>query len=165
MTTFDVNEVRNFTASLNAQLDRCDHGEGTECITLDAKLMSYATRCREYREKVLQWGLEVFRGHVAFDAETDSIWRAEGKNLLARASDFLRCGDLALEDCCDLAGYRALGYVVQELQRLLDTWVTPARAVGPSARLGLALGSTEAQEVLKRIEGLPPMPTPGQTKS
>ena len=42
MTRFDLPEVRDFAANLDARMTRCDHGEGLECDTLDATLRGIA---------------------------------------------------------------------------------------------------------------------------
>lgn len=38
MTTFDLADVRRFTADLDARLDQCDNGEGMECTNFDGTL-------------------------------------------------------------------------------------------------------------------------------
>jgi len=40
MTTFDLADVRRFTADLDARMDQCDTGEGMECANLDGTLRS-----------------------------------------------------------------------------------------------------------------------------
>jgi hypothetical protein len=75
MTTFDLAEVRGFAADLDARMDRCDNGEGTECARLDAALRHYVELCCEFREGVREWWREVFSGRVEFDPEVEQAWQ------------------------------------------------------------------------------------------
>lgn len=54
MPTFDLAEVRDFAADLDARLHRCENGEGTECANLDSALRQYAVLCCEFCERVRQ---------------------------------------------------------------------------------------------------------------
>ena len=61
MTTFDMAEVREFTNDVWSRMDQCDNGEGMQCANLDDTLRRYATLCREFHERVRQWGRAVLR--------------------------------------------------------------------------------------------------------
>ena len=50
MTTFDLGDVRRFTADLDARMDQCDNGEGIEFADLDGTLRHYAVLCCEFCE-------------------------------------------------------------------------------------------------------------------
>lgn len=156
--TFELADVRDFAADLNARMDRCDNGEGMECSSLDATLRHYAALCCEYLDKVRQWGREVFAGRVAFDTEVERVWRDEGNQLYGRATEILLYGQTAEVECFTLDGQDALQSALWELYHLLDGWVTPKLAIGPSARQGLALDPEAAEEALRRLESLPPLP-------
>jgi hypothetical protein len=158
MTTFDLAEVRNFAADLDARMDRCDNGEGMVCSTLDATLRHYAALCCEFREHVRGWGRAVFAGRVAFDPSVEQVWHDGCSHLARRAFDVLMLGEKAEVPCGELDGKVALAYALLELYRLLDGWVTPQLAVGPSARRGLNLPPAAAEEVRRRLESLPPLP-------
>ena len=69
MTTFDLADVRRFTADLDARMDQCDNGEGMECANLDGTLRQYAVLCCEFCEQVRLWGRAIFYGLAAFDPE------------------------------------------------------------------------------------------------
>ena len=60
MTTFDLAEVRGFTADIHARMHRRDNGEGSECAALDADLRRSTELCREFYNQVRRWGLAVF---------------------------------------------------------------------------------------------------------
>ena len=53
MTTFDLAEVRGFTADLDARMNQCDNGEGLECANLDGTLRHYAVLCCEFHEQAM----------------------------------------------------------------------------------------------------------------
>jgi hypothetical protein len=65
ITTFDLADVRRFTADLDARMDQCDNGEGMECANLDGTLRRYAVLCCEFCEEVRQWGQAIFYGQAA----------------------------------------------------------------------------------------------------
>lgn len=158
MTTFDLAEVRGFTADLNARMDRCENGEGMECSNLDDTLRHYASLCCDFRDAVRQWGRAVFSGRAAFDPEVEEKWLLEGCLLWNRAKDMLAYGDEAEVPCYVLDGKAALRSALLGVQQLLVEWVTPKLAVGPSARRKLTLKPAVSEEVRRRIASLPPLP-------
>jgi hypothetical protein len=158
MKTFDLAEVREFTTNLDAQMDRCDNGEGMECASLDAALIHYTTLCCDYLNGVRQWGRGVFSGRVSFDQEVEQLWLAEGWRLLDRATEMLLYGQSAEIPCYTLDGQKLLQSALWELLRMLEGWVTPKLAVRPSARQDPPLSPVAAEEALRRIESLPPLP-------
>jgi hypothetical protein len=162
MSEFDVAEVRDFVADLDARMDRCDNGEGMECANLDGALRHYAALCCEFREKVRQWGRAVFAGRVALDPEVERTWLEEGTRLFVRAYEILAYGQAAEASCFVLEGHAALRSALWDLSRLLHGWVTPKLAIGPSARQKLALSPQASEEVRRRIASLPPLPVDWQ---
>jgi hypothetical protein len=162
MTTFDLAEVRGFAADLDARMNRCDNGEGMECANLDDALRHYATLCYEFREGVRQWGRAVFAGRAAFDPEVERVWLDEGYRLYTRAVGMLVCGQEAEVPCYMLDGQVVLQSALWDLYHLLQNWVTPKLAVGPSARQGLALSPAADEEARRRIESLSPLPSDWQ---
>ncbi|HMC90482.1 MAG TPA: hypothetical protein VKI17_13090 [Gemmataceae bacterium] len=162
MPTFDLVEVRRFTADLRTQMDRCDNGEGMQCATLDAALKYYADLCCKFCDEVRRWGREIFAGRVAFDRDVERLWQEEGHQLYLRAIEVWGHGRKAEGPCYVLDGQAILQSALWDLYRLLTGWVTPKLAVGPSARQGLALDSTAAAEARRRIESLPPLPADWQ---
>jgi hypothetical protein len=158
MTTFDLAEVRGFAADLDARMDRCDTGEGTECATLDAALRHYAELCREFRENVREWGREVFSGRVEFNPEVERAWQAEGWRLHGRAMDSWRRSQKANGPSSNLDGRALLQSALWDLERLLKGWVTPKLAVGPAARQSQTLDPAAIEEVRRRVASLPPLP-------
>ena len=146
MTTFDLAEVREFTATIDARLKQCDNGEGTACATLEESLQHYAGLCDEFREGVRAWGRAVFSGHVVFDPEVERLVLVEGKRLLDQAvakadhasvmeSDHAQ---LTESGCCYvLDGLPALRSSLRKLSQFFDPWVTPGLSVGPAARVRL----------------------------
>ncbi len=85
MTTFDLAEVRDFTADIDARMDRCDNGEEMECTTEDIALRRYAEFCCELRDGLRRWGQAVFSGRVAFDSEVERDLLDAARRLYSRA--------------------------------------------------------------------------------
>lgn len=162
MTTFDLADVRRFTADLDARMDQCDNGEGMECANLDGSLRRYAVLCCEFAEKVRQWGRAVFYGQAAFDPEVEKLWIDEGTKLCRRAGDLWAYGQEMQGECFVLQNGAALGSALWRLERLLSAWVTPKPAVAPMARLGVALSEADTEEARKRVDALPPLPADWQ---
>ena len=127
-----------------------------ECAALDAVLRRYSSLCREFCEQVREWGRAVFAGRVEFDPEVERVWREEGSRLHSFAMEAWKCGEAAQGQCDLLEGQGDLLAAIGDLDRLLGRWVTPRLAVGPSARQGLILDPSRAEEVLRRIASLPP---------
>jgi hypothetical protein len=162
MTTFDLADVRRFTADLDARMDQCDNGEGMECTNLDGTLRQYAILCCEFRERVRQWGRAIFHGQAAFDPEVEGLWLHEGHALYRRASDLWAYGQERHGECFVLENGAALGSALWRLERLLTTWVTPKLAIAPLARHGVALTQAAKEETQKRVDALPPLPADWQ---
>jgi len=162
MTTFDLSEVRRFAADLDARMNRCDNGEGMECATLDDSLLHYAALCWEFREGVRQWGRAVFSGRVKFDPEVEIVLIGEGTRLYKRADERFAYSRQEEADCFSLDNTTRLGAALKTLSQLLNPWITPKLAVGPSARQELSLTPSVAEEVRRRIEALPPLPVEWQ---
>jgi hypothetical protein len=162
MTTFDVADVRRFTADLDARMNECDNGEGMGCANLDGTLRHYAALCCEFCEHVRQWGQAIFYGRAAFDPEVERLWLDEGTELYRRANSLWAYGQERQGECFVLQNGAALGSALWRLERLLSTWVTPKPAVAPLARHGIALTQAAKDEAQKRVDALPPLPTDWQ---
>jgi len=162
MTTFDLADVRRFTADLDARMDQCDNGEGMECANLDGTLRHFAGLCHEFYERVRQWGQAIFYGKAAFDPEVEKLWLNEGTELFRRASDLWAYGKENQGECFVLQNGAALGSALWQLERLLTGWVPPKLAVAPLARQGAALTLAGREEVQKRVDALPPLPASWQ---
>ena len=158
MTTFELEEVRGFAAELNAQMDRCDNGEGMECATLESALRHYAGLCCRFRDRVREWGRAVFYGHAAFDPQVETAWLDEGLQLYMRAFELWKHGQRHAIACYMLEGQIVLQAALWDLHRLIKQWVSPKRAVGLSARLVVDLDPAQAERVRRQIESLPPLP-------
>jgi hypothetical protein len=163
MTTFDLADVRRFTADLNARMDKCDNGEGMECANLDGTLRHYAELCCEFCQRVRAWGRAIFYGHAALDPEVEKLWFDEGIQLYRRASELWAYGREREGECFVLEHGAALGAALWQLQRLMSTWVTPKLAIAPGARNGFgSMTQAAKEEVQKRIDALPPLPADWQ---
>jgi len=158
MTTFDIADIRGFAADLDERMNRCDNGEGMECADLDGTLRHYAALCRELRKNIRSWGRAVFTGRIAFDPEVEKVFRDEGKQLYSRAVQLLDFGDRAEGVCYMLDGQIFLRAALFDLQKLLNHWVTPQLAIGPSARQKNTLTPEQVAEARRRIAALPPLP-------
>ena len=139
MTTFDLDEVQAFAASLDARIGKCQNGEGMECASLDAALHYHAHLCCEFVCKAKQWGYGIFAGRVKYDSAVESLWLSEGNRLYQRALEYHRRGQTAILPCYDLPGQDVLVSALWDLERLLKGWVTPALSVGAAARQGAVM--------------------------
>lgn len=162
MKTFDLADVRRFTADLDARMDQCDNGEGMECANLDGTLRHYAALCCEFCEQARQWGRAIFYGTAAFDPEVEILWLDEGFELYCRASDLWAYGKEMQGECFVLENGAKLGSALWRLERLLFGWVTPKQAIAPLARHGVALTQATKEEAQKRVDALPPLPADWQ---
>lgn len=158
MTTYGLDEVRNFTSDLEARASRCNHGEGMECATLDDALRLYANLCRQYRQEVRQWAMAVFAGQVAFDTEVERVWLEQGHRLFSRSLEMLSRVEVSAGPCYELEGQTFLESALWNLDRLLTKWVTPQIAVSPSVRQRIELTSDERAEIRRRLDAIPLKP-------
>ncbi len=162
MTTFDLAEVRNFTADIDARLKQCDNGEGMGCSNLDESLRLYATLCREFRAGVRAWGRAVFGGYVEFDPEVEKIVLQDGNRLLALATAKAAHAQAMEFGCYTLDGRTILQSALWELSRLMNGWVTPGLSVGPAARVRLHHTPEQLEAILVRLAAMPPLPADWQ---
>jgi len=155
MTTFDVNQVKDFADTLNAELDQCENGEGLQCHTIDSSLSYCAERCCRFTDAVRRWGRDVFAGKIAFDAAVEQLWKAELSQLYNRALKLHAIGTQFEAECFVFDGKRKLEASLWNLHQLVaGGWVTPKLSVGPSARQQLAFDAVDRQV----LESLPPLP-------
>lgn len=162
MTTFDLADVRRFTADLDARLNQCDNGEGLECANLDGTLRHYAKLCCEFCDQVRQWGRAVFYGKAAFDPAVEQLWLGEGHELFRRAAELWGYGQDKQGECFVLENGAALGSALWRLDRLLTHWVTPQLATSALARRGVSMSAAVKAEVQQRVDALPPLPAEWQ---
>jgi hypothetical protein len=158
MTNFDLAEVRQFAAEIDARLQRCENGEGFECTNLDGTLRQYAILCRDFTRQVRDWGRAVFYGQAAFDPEVEQVWLAHGFELLRRASELWEYGQERDGECFVLESGAALGAALWQLERLLKGWTSPQLAISPVARQGVTLSASEMEEAQQRLSALPSLP-------
>jgi hypothetical protein len=158
MTSFDLADVRRFTADLDARMNQCDTGEGMECANLDGTLRHYALLCCEFCERVFKWGRAIFYGQAAFDPEVERLWIDEGIELYRRAIDLWEYGQEMQGECFVLQNGAALGSALWRLERLLFSWVTPKPAIAPLARHGVAQTQASKEETQKRVDALSSLP-------
>lgn len=157
MLTFNLQEVRKFTADIGTKLDACDNGEGMECATLESSLQNYAEACCEFCENVRKWGQSVFSGQTQFNREVELMWIEEGKQLYRRAFALWSQSKAAELPCFRLEGQPILQASLWQLYRLVFEWVSPKLAVGPSARHPIT-NPVDIDKIKDRIASLPPLP-------
>jgi hypothetical protein len=152
MTTFDINQVKEFSAEVAAELDECE--SEIRCETIDNSLSIYAERCCKFSERVKKWSRDVFAGNVAYDPAAESQWKAEVHQLFFRAQRVLEIGREAESECGGFTGKRKLEAALWNLSQLVYAWVAPKLAVGPSARQRPAFSDEERA----RVDLLPRLP-------
>ncbi len=163
MTKFDLDEIRTFTADVDARMTRCDNGEGMECATLDAKLRHYAQLCWDVRSTVRAWWEAVFSGRVACDPDVNKALYDKADQLYERASDLLIFNEAqAVGPCAPCDGHAVLGSALWWLKHLLDHWIIPKKAVGPAARHVPNPDQAALAETKRAIESLPGLPADWQ---
>jgi hypothetical protein len=144
MITFDMSEVSNFTADIDARMDR----------TLDETLRHHAELCREFRDGLRRWGRAVFSGRVEFNPDVERVWLEDGRRLYSRARDVYASGRKSAGLRDTLENLAVLETALGDLDRLLTGWVTPRPAIGPSARRRLMPGQAATDEELQRVASL-----------
>jgi hypothetical protein len=167
MTTFSLDCVKEFVASLDERMSLSRDEERTWAAPevaperrgrpCDAPFERHASLCREFLEHVRRWGRDVFAGREPFDPAVEAVWREEGSRLLdhARAMGLQDFDEATQRSHGAPAGPDAAISAVLDLERLLERWVSPRLAVGPSARGGLVLDPTADAEARRRLEALP----------
>src|SRR6185437_9210284 len=153
MPICDFNQVKDFATTVNAQLDRCENGEGADCSSIDATLTFCAQQCCTFVDAVRKWAQDVFAGRIAFDPAVEQLWKAELVQLFSRAQHLLSLGWQTDPSWYALEGKTRLESALWNLQKLLNEWVSPKLSVGPSARMKLPADAIDRQ----RIESLPPL--------
>jgi hypothetical protein len=144
MIPSDLSGVSNFTADIGMRMDR----------TLDDTLRLYADLCREFRDALRQWGRDVFAGRIEFQPEVEQAWLEGGRRIYSRAKDVYDSGLKSARPRDTLENRTALETALNDLDRLMTSWVTPRLAVGPSARRRLMPDQTTTEEELQRIQSL-----------
>ncbi len=157
LATLDLPAVRRFTDDLNDRLRRCDNGEGMVCSNLDKSINYYVQLCHELREYVNQWARAVFTSQLAFDPEVEELLKRETRRLLHRAKQVAARGRAKEGQCFALQGLNALHYHVADFDYLLENWVSPRPAVGPTPRVKLP--DAAKQKISERLEQLPALPS------
>lgn len=156
MTTFDLKQVNEFAQEVNAKLDRCDHGEGIGCTTIEAFLSCYAGNCCDFIQKLRKWRGDVFSGRVAYNEQAERSWQLELTKLRDRTKKLADYATQAEAMCHSLDEENRLCNTIYEMDSILKEWVSPRLAVGPSARRTLKPEAVEAAR--RRIASLKPLP-------
>ena len=162
MTTFDLAEVREFAATIDARLKQCDTGEGTACATLDDSLRLYATVCREFRAAVRAWRRAIFGGYIEFDAEVEQVILSEGKRLLDVGTFKATHAAARESDRCTFDGRTLLQSALWDLSRLMNGWFPPRLSVSPAPRVRLHHTPERLEAIRLRLAALPPLPADWQ---
>ncbi len=158
MTTFDLVEVQNFVADLDARMNHGQNGEGSVRVALDAIFRDHASLCHEFTEQVRSWRLAVFSGRTEFNHEVESVLLAEGTRLAVRSEDLrAREREVGLaEPISEVHGeFQA---AVDRMNQLMDRWVRPRLSVGPGPRHWQHVTPQMIEEARRRVEALPPLP-------
>jgi hypothetical protein len=152
-----VEDVRNFAAKINEELDHCGNGGPTPRDSLDGVLENYATRCVRLNEQIRAWARDVFCGRIAFDESMEEAWVKAGVSLRNRSHEMLRQARQNLQNCRDPSNLNKLDDAVGLIAGLLDGWVSPHLSVSPAARMP-KLPDDQVEAARKKISSLPPLP-------
>ena len=158
MKTFELEDVKTFAAELTASAERCDNGQGMYCFTLDKALSHYADLCCKYLDGVRGWANAVFTGAVKFDPNSERMWIESGKRLIIQAA---HAHYYATKEHvpCQLDYYDPLGSALRQVGIIVEHWVSPQLAVSPAPRRKVKPTAEETEEVRRRLEALPPLPS------
>ena len=129
MTTFDLVQVQDFVASLDARLGPDPNGGWDSHAALNVALRDHGELCHEFTEEVRAWGRSVFSGRIEFDPLVEAVVRAEGARLAARAADLEDLGLTAGSTGETSGALDSFRPAVERMNRLLNHWVRPKLAV------------------------------------
>ena len=157
MTIFDLVQVRDYIAELDARMIRDDARASmdAEATVTDADLRRHAALCDEFVAQVRAWCHSIFTGRTAFDPAVESVWLDEGARLSARTRLLTR---LAPADARGDEGLIACRAASDRLGRLFNPWLRPQLAVGPGPRSWMHQTPEMIEEGRRRIADLPPLP-------
>ncbi len=158
MTTFDLVQVQDFVASIDARMGPDLNGARDNHAALATALREHGELCHEFTEKVRAWGQAVFSGRIEFDPEVESVVRAEGARLANRVADLEKLGLAAGLADVTLGAMDAFRSAVERMNRLLNHWVRPQLAVGPGPRHWRHVTPEMIEEARRRVAALPPLP-------
>jgi hypothetical protein len=154
MTTFDYNQVQSFVNQLAAKLEACQEDDA-QCDSMDTMLSCCADHCLAFAEHLRKWARGVFEGRIAYDEAASGLWYASLLQLFQRAVEI---GQEAESPCGTLPGEIKLEAALWNLYRLIDSWVEPKLAVGPSARQNYPKNIHGESPIRAAIAGLQKLP-------
>lgn len=156
MTTFDLKQVNKVAETVNAEMDQCGHGEGVNCATIETIVTCYANGCCSFMQQFRKWTNDVFAGRVAHNEQAERSWQLELTKLRDRAMQLANYVTQAESMCHSLDEENRLCAVIYDMDWILQNWVSPKLAVGPSARRVLKPELVEAAR--RRVAALKPLP-------
>ena len=154
MTTYASAEVRDVTDNINARMLSYPPDDGMGCATLDAGLRRYNELCRELCVHIREWRDAVFCGRVDVDPDVERLWRDGGSWLQKQATWAWQCGQGAEAEGFLLEELSLLQSALDDLRGLLQGWVTPKLAVGPSPRRWRYPDQAATEEERRRVAAL-----------
>lgn len=158
LMTFDLNEVQEYANDLTRRMEECRNGEGNRCATLDDAVSHHARLARELIGQIRDWADKVFYGEVAFDQGVESILLDQAARLLGRIRVLNRRAEPMLDACFEFDKWNLLQSMTNRLDRLVAHWISPSRAVSPSARIRIPIDSPRGRAIAERLAALPPLP-------
>ena len=156
-TELDSTNISEFVAILNERMSRCDNGEGMECANMDFLLNRYSEIGGSYLCMVRKWSVCVFSGSEEYDSRSDQALRTLGSNIYSKIYQVFVSAQQMEFPCYEFANLNKIRSVLFELQRLLDPWMPPSRAVSPAARRTAELTTEEVIEAQKKLAELKPI--------
>jgi hypothetical protein len=160
MTTYDFEQVKEYANNLSAALKVCEEGEALYCYNLDNTLKCAADNYFKFANEIRKWAADVFFGRVAFDPASEQLWKAELVNFYGRANRLLSNGSAAIDEhgCDTLDGSTKLKIALWNMAQLLNPWITPSLAVGPSARQPYTTDAATIEADKQKLALLPKLP-------
>ena len=145
----DLPAVRVFAAELRDRIRHRENGNGSMHGDSGRDACYYVQACDDFHAFAGGWAKAVFSGRVAFEREAEDLLKGEAEHLLREAT-----GAAALARGTDAVS--ELEDRIARLARLLEKWVSPRLAVGPSARV--ILSDASAKQIRERLDTLAPLP-------
>ena len=150
----NIEAVRLFANRVSDRLRKGDFEK--EVQNLQTLIAYFAATCLDVRFQVYQWMRDVFTGKVPQDDQVEVIVKNQIKQVLQEAIDVAQRGRSLRNKSIELT---QLEYQLASMTYLLNNWVSPRIAVGPSPRVKMS--EAARAEITANLLSLEPLPPAG----